>query len=52
MGAETEFLVKVQEQAFTVMSHGRSGAGPGDRIFLAPQAQNAHLFDAESGLRI
>ena len=52
MGAETEFLVKVQEQAFTVMSHGRSGAGPGDRIFLAPQAQNAHLFDAASGIRI
>ena len=52
MGAETEFLVKVQEQAFTVMSHGRSGAGPGDRIFLAPQAQNAHLFDASTGMRI
>ena len=52
MGAETEFLVKLQEQTFTVISHGRSGAGPGDRIFLAPQGQSAHLFDAASGLRI
>ncbi len=52
MGAETELLVKVQEQAFTVVSHGRSSAGPGDRIFLAPAARNAHLFDAASGLRI
>jgi len=52
MGAETEFLVKVHDQSFTVMSHGRAGNGPGDRIFLAPQAQHAHLFDAASGLRI
>jgi len=52
MGAETELLVKVQEQAFTVVSHGRSSAGPGDRVILAPSAQNAHLFDAASGLRI
>jgi len=52
MGAETEFLVKVHDRSFTVMSHGRAGNGPGDRIFLAPQAQHAHLFDAASGLRI
>jgi multiple sugar transport system ATP-binding protein len=52
MGAETEFLVKVHDRSFTVMSHGRAGNGPGDRIFLAPQARHAHLFDAASGLRI
>jgi multiple sugar transport system ATP-binding protein len=52
MGAETEFLVKVHDQSFTVMTHGRAGNGPGDRIFLAPQARHAHLFDAASGLRI
>src|SRR5207237_8823133 len=38
MGAETELLVKVQDHGFTVMTHGRSGAGPGERGFLAPQA--------------
>jgi multiple sugar transport system ATP-binding protein len=52
MGAETEILTKVGEQTFTVMTHGRSNAGPGDRIFLAPQAAHAHLFDAASGRRI
>jgi len=52
MGAETEFLVKVQEQTFTLVTHGRAANGPGDRIYLAPQAQYAHLFDAASGLRI
>ncbi len=52
MGAETEFLVKVQDQSFTVVTHGRAGNGPGDRIYLAPQAQHAHLFDAASGERL
>ena len=52
MGAETEFLVKVHDQSFTILTHGRAGNGPGDRIFLSPQAQHAHLFDAASGLRI
>ena len=52
MGAETEFLVKVQEQPFTIVSHGRAAAGPGDKVFLSPRAQNAHLFDAAGGLRI
>jgi multiple sugar transport system ATP-binding protein len=52
MGAETEILAKVGEQTFTVMTHGRSNAGPGERIFLAPQAAHAHLFDAASGRRL
>jgi len=52
MGAETEFLIKLQDQPFTVMSHGRSGAGPGDRVFVVPQAANAHLFDSASGKRL
>ena len=52
MGAETELVVKVGDTALTVMTRGRSKAGPGDRIFLAPDAVHAHLFDAASGLRI
>jgi multiple sugar transport system ATP-binding protein len=52
MGAETELLVKAQDQTLTVMTHGRSGAGPGERVFLAPQPQHAHLFDASSGRRL
>ena len=52
MGAETELLVKLGEQAFTVVTHGRSRAGPGDRVLLAPQAEHAHLFDAATGRRL
>jgi multiple sugar transport system ATP-binding protein len=52
MGAETELLVKIAETSLTVMTRGRSNAGPGERIFLAPQAVHAHLFDAASGQRI
>jgi multiple sugar transport system ATP-binding protein len=52
MGAQTELLVKVHGCSFTVMTHGRSGVGPGDRVFLAPQLENVHLFDSASGSRI
>jgi multiple sugar transport system ATP-binding protein len=52
MGAETECLVKVHEQPLVVMTHGRITAGPGDRIFLRPSAQNSHLFDAAGGQRL
>ena len=44
LGAETELLVKVQDQALTVVAHGRSAALPGSRVHLAPQPQQAHLF--------
>ncbi|HUQ75933.1 MAG TPA: sn-glycerol-3-phosphate ABC transporter ATP-binding protein UgpC [Burkholderiales bacterium] len=52
MGAETEILAKAGDTRLTLMTRGRSIAGPGDRIFLAPQAGYIHLFDAASGLRI
>src|SRR4051794_41452920 len=38
MGAETEIVAKVGEASLTVMLRGRANAGPGERIFLAPQA--------------
>jgi len=52
MGAETEIVAKVGDAALTVMMRGRSSAGPGEGIFLAPQAAHAHLFDAASGQRL
>jgi len=52
MGAETELVVRIGDTSLTVMTRGRSTAGPGDRISLAPQAHHAHLFDAASGQRI
>jgi len=52
MGAEAELVVKVGEVSFTVVSHGRSSAKPGDRIFLRPESESAHVFDTASGRRI
>jgi multiple sugar transport system ATP-binding protein len=52
MGAETELLVKVGGQTLTVTAHGRSGARPGERVFLAPRPQHAHLFDGATGQRL
>ena len=52
MGAETEILVKVGGQTLTMMTHGRASVGPGERVSLAPQAAQAHLFDAATGRRI
>jgi len=52
MGAETELVVRIGDQSLTVVTHGRSSAGPGDKLSLAPSAKHAHLFDAASGLRL
>jgi multiple sugar transport system ATP-binding protein len=57
MGAETELLVKVGDpaaggQTLTLMAHGRSSIGPGERAFLAPRLEHVHLFDAATGARL
>ena len=52
MGAQTELLVKVQDQVLTIMTTGRSSAGPGERVFLRPRALHAHLFDSATGERL
>jgi multiple sugar transport system ATP-binding protein len=52
MGAETELVVKIGGQSLIVVTHGRSSAGPGDRIALAPNGKYAHLFDSASGVRL
>jgi multiple sugar transport system ATP-binding protein len=52
MGAETEVLLRIGGQSFVVMTHGRASYGPGERVFVSPQAPHAHVFDAASGRRI
>jgi multiple sugar transport system ATP-binding protein len=52
MGAETEVLVRIGGQSFTVMTHGRANFGPGERVFVSPQAEHAHVFDAAGGRRL
>jgi multiple sugar transport system ATP-binding protein len=52
MGAETELLVRVQDQTLTVLAHGRSDARPGERVHVSPRPQHAHLFDSATGQRL
>jgi len=52
MGAETEVLARIGDKTFTIMTHGRATYGPGERVFVAPHAAHAHLFDASSGRRL
>jgi hypothetical protein len=50
-GRATEILVKVQDQALTLVMHKRSDAQPGSRVHLRSQAEHAHLFDAATAAR-
>jgi multiple sugar transport system ATP-binding protein len=52
MGAETELVVKVGDVSLTVLTHGRPSVQAGDKIGLAPDAAQVHLFDAASGRRL
>jgi multiple sugar transport system ATP-binding protein len=52
MGAETELVLQVGGASLVVTTHGRASYNPGDKIHISPQAANAHLFDATSGMRI
>ena len=52
MGAETEVLARIADKTFTIMTHGRASYAPGERVFVAPQAAQAHLFDASTGRRL
>ena len=49
-GAETELLVRVAEQQLTLVAKGRLAVRHGDRIGLAIEPANVHLFDPRSGM--
>ena len=51
-GAETELLVQVADENIVVVMHGRTAAQPDDTVFLALDADKAHVFDAASGARL
>jgi multiple sugar transport system ATP-binding protein len=51
-GAETELLVRAGESQLTLVTHGRLGVQPGERVGLRVSAAGAHLFDRASGRRI
>jgi multiple sugar transport system ATP-binding protein len=51
-GADTQVFCKVGDQEVMVMLRDRIAAGPGDTIWVKPDASKLHLFDTESGKRI
>ena len=51
-GAETELLLQVGEAQFVVVIHGRTAARPDETVYLAIDADKAHVFDAATGKRL
>jgi multiple sugar transport system ATP-binding protein len=49
-GAETELLVQAGAAQFVVVMHGRTAVQPGERIGLAIEVGQVHLFDAKTQL--
>jgi hypothetical protein len=48
-GAETELLLQVGDAQIISVIHGRTGAKPDDTIYLAIDADKAHVFDGRAG---
>ena len=51
-GAETELLLQVGDAQIIVVIHGRTAAKPDDTVYLAIDADKAHVFDSAGGKRL
>jgi multiple sugar transport system ATP-binding protein len=51
-GAETELLLQVGDAQLVVVIHGRTAAKPDDTVYLAIDADKAHVFDTATGQRL
>ncbi len=51
-GAETEFVLKVGESQLLLRTHGRPTVNPGDRVGLAINPADVHLFNRQTGARV
>ncbi len=51
-GAETELVLDIAGTTITLVMHGRSDAQPGQTVYLALDADKAHVFDAGDGHRL
>ncbi|MEP6657787.1 MAG: sn-glycerol-3-phosphate ABC transporter ATP-binding protein UgpC [Betaproteobacteria bacterium] len=51
-GAETEFVIKVGEAQVDLRTHGRPSVNPGDKVGLAIDPMNVHVFDQATGQRL
>jgi len=51
-GAETELLLQVGDAQIVAVIHGRTAAKPDETVYLAIDADKAHVFDSASGTRL
>ena len=51
-GSETQVIGKIGEQKITGVFRERITAKPGEALFLTPNSDLAHLFDAQTGKRL
>jgi multiple sugar transport system ATP-binding protein len=51
-GAETELLLQVGDAQIVAVIHGRTAARPDETVYLAIDADKAHVFDTASGTRL
>ncbi len=51
-GAETELLLQIGDQKFTLVMHGRTQVRPDDTVFLQFDAAKAHVFDGTTEQRL
>ena len=51
-GAETELLIQVGEEQVILRTHGRPRVNPDEKVLLAVDPANVHLFDRGTGQRL
>jgi multiple sugar transport system ATP-binding protein len=51
-GADTQLFCRFNGQELTSLVRDRVSCRAGDHVALAPDVDRAHLFDAESGVRL
>jgi multiple sugar transport system ATP-binding protein len=51
-GNETELLLQVGDAQLVVVIHGRTAAQPDETVYLAIDADKAHVFDSATGQRL
>ena len=51
-GSETQIMLNIGQQKVTTLFHQRVTAHPGETLNVQPDARHAHLFDADSGVRL
>ena len=51
-GAETELLLQIGDQKFTLVMHGRTDVQPNDTVYLKFDVNKAHVFDGTTEQRL